>query len=53
MRMAWAGKRTDGLLFRVSTIDPLAQHAFATQTRFVTDLLDHIPAADRHRLSGL
>jgi EpsI family protein len=53
MRMAWAGKRTDGLLFRVSTIDPLAQHAFATQTRFITDLLDNIPAADRHRLSGL
>ena len=53
MRMAWTGQRADGLLFRVSSIDPLAPHAFAGQTRFITDLLDHLPAADRHRLSGL
>jgi len=53
MRMGWAGTRADGLLFRVSTIDPQSQHAFATQTRFITDLLDHLSAADRHRLSGL
>jgi EpsI family protein len=53
MRMAWTGRRADGLLFRVSTIDPLAQHGFANQTRFITDLLDNLPAADRHRLSGL
>jgi len=53
MRMAWAGKRADGLLFRVSTIDEHAQHAFANQKRFITDLLDSLPAADRHRLSGL
>lgn len=53
MRMAWAGKRTDGLLFRISTIDPDAAHAFAGQTRFVTDLLDTLSAADRRRLSGL
>jgi hypothetical protein len=51
--MAWAGKRTDGLLFRVSTIDPQAAHGFASQSRFITDLLDSVPAADRHRLSGL
>jgi EpsI family protein len=53
MRMAWSGRRTDGLLFRVSTIDVQTPRAFATQTRFVTDLLDTLPAADRHRLSGL
>jgi EpsI family protein len=53
MRMAWAGKRTDGMLFRVSTIDPQAEHGFAGQARFITDLLDNLPAADRHRLSGL
>lgn len=53
MRMAWAGKRADGLLFRVSTIDADAEHAFANQTRFITDLLGSLPAADRHRLSGL
>jgi EpsI family protein len=53
MRLAWAGKRSDGLLFRVSTIDAQADHAFANQTRFITDLLASLPAADRHRLSGL
>ncbi|NVO06717.1 MAG: EpsI family protein [Rhodoferax sp.] len=53
MRMAWAGQRSDGLLFRVSSIDPQAAHGFASQTRFITDLLDTLPAADRHRLSGL
>jgi EpsI family protein len=53
MRMAWAGKRADGLLFRVSTIDPMAEHAFASQARFIADLLDTLPANDRHRLSGL
>jgi EpsI family protein len=53
MRMAWAGKRPDGLLFRVSTIDPQTEHAFAGQTRFIADLLDTLPATDRHRLSGL
>jgi EpsI family protein len=53
MRLAWAGKRSDGLLFRVSSIDPLAEHGFAGQTRFISDLLDSLSAADRHRLSGL
>jgi EpsI family protein len=53
MRMAWAGKRTDGLLFRVSAIDARTDHAFASETRFITDLLESLPAADRHRLSGL
>jgi EpsI family protein len=53
MRMAWSGRRTDGLLFRVSTIDTQTPRAFATQTRFVTDLLDRLPASDRHRFSGL
>jgi hypothetical protein len=53
MRMAWAGQRSDGLLFRVSSIDPLAAHGFANQTRFISDLLNTLPAADRHRLSGL
>jgi EpsI family protein len=53
MRMAWAGQRGDGLLFRISSIDPQAEHAFAGQARFISDLLAHLPAADRHRLSGL
>ena len=53
VRLAWTGKRTDGLLFRVSTIDARTDHAFASETRFITDLLDNLPVADRHRLSGL
>lgn len=53
IRMAWSGKRTDGLLFRVSSIDADAERAFAGQNRFITDLLNSLPAADRHRLSGL
>jgi EpsI family protein len=53
MRLAWAGKRSDGLLFRVSSIDPLSEHAFASQTRFISDLLDSLGATERHRLSGL
>ena len=53
MRLAWAGKRTDGLLFRVSTIDARTDYAFASESRFITDLLGTLPAVDRHRLSGL
>lgn len=53
MRMTWTGQRADGLLFRVSTIDAQAERAFAHQARFITDLLDSLPVADRHRLSGL
>ena len=53
IHMSWAGKRSDGLLFRVSSIDADAEHAFASQTRFITDLLNNLPAADRRRLSGL
>ncbi len=53
IRMGWAGERPDGLLFRVSSIDVDAERAFASQTRFVTDLMNSLPAADRHRLSGL
>ncbi len=53
IRLAWAGQRTDGLLFRVSAIDVRSDHAFASETRFITDLLESLPSADRHRLSGL
>jgi EpsI family protein len=53
MRMSWAGKRADGLLFRVSTVDERNDFAFAGEARFITDLLVDLPANDRHRLSGL
>lgn len=53
VRLAWAGQRADGLLFRVSSIDEQNRRAFAAQARFITDLMDVLPATDRHRLSGL
>ncbi|MCX8518067.1 MAG: EpsI family protein [Rhodoferax sp.] len=53
IRLAWEGRRADGLLFRVSSIDERNQHAFSGQARFVADLLGALPAADRRRLSGL
>jgi EpsI family protein len=53
MRLAWDGKRADGLLFRVSTVDERNSYAFAGEARFISDLLASLPAADRRRLSGL
>lgn len=53
IRMSWSGRRADGLLFRVSSIDELSQRAFSSQTSFITDLLGVLPADVRHRLSGL
>ena len=53
IRLAWDGRRADGLLFRVSSIDEQNQRAFSGQARFVADLLSALPLADRKRLSGL
>ncbi len=53
MRLAVTGQSADGLLFRVSAIDPITDHAFASESRFVKDLMDNLTAASRHRLSGL
>lgn len=53
MRYGLRGRIPDGLLMRVSSIDPNDQRAFADQARFLTDLLGALPPADRQRLSGL
>lgn len=53
MRATWNGARTDGLLFRVSSVDEDQDRAFAGQTAFITDVLESLTAADRLRLSGL
>jgi EpsI family protein len=53
MRARLAGKRFDGLLFRVSSIDADAGHAFGEQQLFVSALLGGMAPAARHRLSGL
>lgn len=47
------GQIPDGLLFRVSSIDPQAEQAYGHHRDFVAALLDVLPAEDRTRLSGL
>jgi EpsI family protein len=47
------GRIPDGLLFRVSSIDPVPERAYAMQDRFVNDLLGSVSPAGLERLSGL
>ncbi|MFN0315898.1 MAG: exosortase-associated protein EpsI, B-type [Burkholderiales bacterium] len=53
MRYALSGQIPDGLLFRVSSIDPDPSGAYRVHDQFVDEMLKAIPPADRHRLSGL
>lgn len=53
IRLTLTGQIPDGLLFRVSSIDPDAAHAWQVQERFVKALLDAVQAKDRARLAGL
>ena len=53
MRYAVSGQIPDGLLFRVSSIDPDPAGAYRVHDEFVDEMLKAIPPADRHRLSGL
>ncbi|CAG0931999.1 hypothetical protein PLCT1_01946 [Planctomycetaceae bacterium] len=53
IRLGLTGQIPDGLLFRISSIDNDAGRAFEMQQRFVADLLSHVPATTRKRLSGL
>jgi EpsI family protein len=53
LRYALTGQIPDGLLFRVSSIDPEPENAYRIQDRFVNELLQALPPADRFRLSGL
>ena len=53
LRYGLTGLIPDGLLFRVSSIDPSPDHAYRMQDQFVDELLRAIPPADRQRLSGL
>jgi EpsI family protein len=41
-----------GFLFRVSSIDPDADHAFAEQEKFVADLMTAVAPDARHKLGG-
>lgn len=53
IRLVMTGGAPDGLLFRVSSIDPDMQRGFEEQQRFVSDLLTALPAATRRKISGL
>jgi EpsI family protein len=53
IQYGFAGHVADGLLFRVSSIDPSAIGAFNQQTAFVAELLGAISPADRRRISGI
>jgi len=53
IKLGLTGQIPDGLLFRVSSIDPDTQRGFQMQQRFAADLLSNVPAPVRKRLSGL
>ena len=53
IRLGLTGQIPDGLLFRVSSIDANSERAFATQQKFVADLMAAVPDASRKQLSGL
>jgi EpsI family protein len=53
IRYGLTGLIPDGMLFRVSSIDPDRDRAFQQHQRFVDQLLGAVSADDRKRLSGL
>lgn len=53
IRVGLTGRIPDGLLFRVSSIDPDPARAWGRQEEFVRQLLATVPPEERLRLSGL
>ncbi len=53
IRLGLTGQIPDGLLFRISSIDPDAARGFTMQQTFAADLLANVPPTARKRLSGL
>ena len=53
LRLALTGQVPDGMVFRVSSIDPTPQRAYLAHDEFVAQLLSAVPPVDRTRLSGL
>jgi len=53
LRYTLTGRVPDGLLFRVSSIDPDQARANKLQDQFVNQLLQSVSSTDRKRLSGL
>lgn len=52
LRFGLTGQIPDGLLFRVSTIERDANHAYSTQSAFVVELLQLLSESGRARLLG-
>jgi EpsI family protein len=52
-RSIFTGQARDGLLFRISSIDRDPERAFATQQKFVADMMASVTPEARRRLSGL
>jgi EpsI family protein len=53
LRYGLTGRIPDGMLFRVSSIDPDQARANRMQDRFINQLLETVSPAERKRLSGL
>jgi EpsI family protein len=53
IRLSLTGQIPDGLLFRISSIDPDPARAFAMQQQFAAELMAAVPAETRRQLSGL
>lgn len=53
LRYGLTGLIPDGMLFRVSSIDPDPARAHQLQDQFINQLLQAVPPAERKRLSGL
>ena len=53
LRYGLTGRIPDGMLFRVSSIDPDQTRAYDMQSEFVKQLLQSVSPAERKRLSGL
>ena len=52
LRLRLTLEGSDGLLFRVSSIDPDAAHAFKVQQQFVADMMAAVELPMRRSLSG-
>lgn len=53
LRYLFTGRIPDGLLFRISSLDPDPSRAYTMQDQFTNQLLQAVSPADRVRLSGL
>jgi EpsI family protein len=53
LKSTLAGRVPDGLLVRVSSIDPDTAHAWQVHQAFVDALLQSLPDAERARIAGL